>query len=89
MTYVRVRNNNGNSNVNSKKDKFEVDNFLFLPKLVFERHQEYLYLKLVEDILKNGASKNDRTGTGTLSKFGCQVTGQIHIFCVIRIYSLV
>jgi dihydrofolate reductase / thymidylate synthase len=89
MTYVRVRNNDGNSIGNSKKDKFEVDNFLFLPKLIYERHQEYLYLKLVEDILKNGFSKNDRTGTGTLSKFGCQVIAQILILCVIHIYSFI
>lgn len=87
MTYVRIRNNNSNSNGDSKKDRFEVDNFLFLPKLVYERHQEYLYLRLVEDILKNGTSKNDRTGTGTLSKFGCQVSNQILIFYVICIYS--
>lgn len=89
MTYVRVQNNNGNSNGDLKQDKFEVDNFLLLPKLVYERHQEFLYLGLVEDILKNGASKNDRTGTGTLSKFGCQVSGHILIFNVICFYSFI
>lgn len=54
-------------------DKFEVKKFSFLPKMIFERHQEYLYLRLVEDIISDGNMKDDRTGTGTLSKFGCQV----------------
>ncbi|KAJ3681149.1 hypothetical protein LUZ60_015638 [Juncus effusus] len=75
-TYVKVHNNNNISNNNDdekKKDKFEIENFAFLPKIVYEKHEEFLYLKLVEDIIKNGASKNDRTGTGTLSKFGCQM----------------
>jgi dihydrofolate reductase/thymidylate synthase len=30
-------------------------------------------LNMVEDIISNGNVKNDRTGTGTLSKFGCQL----------------
>lgn len=81
-TYVRVRNSavdapiqtNGLlSDGSSDLTKFDVKMFSFLPKKIFEKHEEYLYLKLVEDIIYNGALKGDRTGTGTLSKFGCQV----------------
>ena len=79
MTYVRVRSsadesqiqNNGDSGLESIK--FEVKKFSFLPKMIFERHEEYIYLRLVEDIISNGVQRDDRTGTGTLSKFGCQV----------------
>ena len=79
MTYVRVRStavesqpqNNGKSELESIK--FEVKKFSFLPKMIFERHEEYMYLRLVEDIISNGVQKDDRTGTGTSSKFGCQV----------------
>uniref|UniRef100_A0A8D2CYH0 Thymidylate synthase n=1 Tax=Sciurus vulgaris TaxID=55149 RepID=A0A8D2CYH0_SCIVU len=35
-------------------------------------HGEYQYLRQVEEILKTGALKNDRTGVGTLSLFGMQ-----------------
>lgn len=33
--------------------------------------EELQYLSLVEDIIKTGVRKSDRTGIGTLSKFGC------------------
>ncbi|KVI01998.1 Bifunctional dihydrofolate reductase/thymidylate synthase [Cynara cardunculus var. scolymus] len=80
-TYVRVRNSavetpiktNGLlSDSSSDSVKFDVRMFSFLPKMIFEKHQEYLYLRMVEDIISNGALKDDRTGTGTLSNFGCQ-----------------
>ncbi|CAL5377146.1 unnamed protein product [Camellia sinensis] len=80
-TYVRVKNItieplsqvNGLKSDNSLNfDKFEVKKFSFLPKMIFEKHEEYLYLRLVQDIISDGTSKDDRTGTGTLSKFGCQ-----------------
>lgn len=33
--------------------------------------EEQQYLDLVRDIINNGNRKNDRTGVGTMSKFGC------------------
>ncbi|EXC04416.1 Bifunctional dihydrofolate reductase-thymidylate synthase [Morus notabilis] len=80
-TYVRVRspaiespNENGDLAVDSEPDfsKFEIKKFFFLPKMIFDRHEEYVYLRLVQDIISDGISKDDRTGTGTFSKFGCQ-----------------
>ena len=85
-TYVRVRSsavefcsqdNGVSSDGNSENGKFEVKKFSFLPKTVFERHEEYLYLKLVQDIITDGNLKDDRAGTGTSSKFGCQVTSTL------------
>lgn len=36
-------------------------------------HEEYQYLKLIRDIAQNGESKPDRTGTGTMSRFGTRM----------------
>ncbi|KAF9620068.1 hypothetical protein IFM89_010718 [Coptis chinensis] len=81
-TYIRLRSSAAESislengltfDNSSESSKFEIENFSFLPKLIFERHEEYTYLKLVQDIILNGTQKADRTETGTLSKFGCQM----------------
>ncbi|KAG4212731.1 hypothetical protein ERO13_A01G004300v2 [Gossypium hirsutum] len=80
-TYVRVRTStvehlcqNCDLVVDKKSDtgKFEVKKFSFLPKMIFHKHEEYLYLNMIQDIISGGNLKDDRTGTGTLSKFGCQ-----------------
>ena len=31
------------------------------------------YLNMVDNIIRNGVYKGDRTGTGTLSQFGCSM----------------
>ncbi|QHO17640.1 hypothetical protein S83_033588 [Arachis hypogaea] len=80
-TYVRVRrsvehatqNTDPVLDNNSDTLKFEFKDFSFLPKMILERHEEYKYLRLVEEIISEGTAKDDRTRTGTLSKFGCQM----------------
>ncbi|CAN8327562.1 unnamed protein product [Cochlearia groenlandica] len=75
-TYVRAKSSSPVESSEASK-ALQVDwNKLssVLPKKIFERHEEYLYLNLVKEIISNGNLKNDRTRTGTLSKFGCQMT---------------
>ncbi|KAL6522002.1 Bifunctional dihydrofolate reductase-thymidylate synthase 1 [Orobanche minor] len=84
-TYVRLHISNGGHAISghemscngiaphSKSLKLKLSDFTFLPKFIFEKHEEFLYLGLVQDIILNGNNKDDRTGTGTLSKFGCQM----------------
>lgn len=42
-------------------------------KLSYKVHTEYLYLNHIKNILVNGTSREDRTGTGTKSIFGGQL----------------
>jgi dihydrofolate reductase / thymidylate synthase len=35
-----------------------------------ERHEEYQYLDAIRDIIMTGVRRDDRTGTGTIAKFG-------------------
>ncbi|XP_052194424.1 bifunctional dihydrofolate reductase-thymidylate synthase-like [Diospyros lotus] len=80
-TYVRVKNSSvapvyetGGRSVSSLvSGNFEVNKFSLLPKMVFEKHEEYMYLRLVDDIISNGTLKHNGTGIRMSSKFGCQM----------------
>ncbi|KAK4342498.1 hypothetical protein RND71_038314 [Anisodus tanguticus] len=62
-----------NCNISSKLKEVKISNFTFLPKMIFEKHDEFMYLRLVQDIIWNGSHKDDRKGTGTLYKSGSRV----------------
>ncbi|KAL3730746.1 hypothetical protein ACJRO7_027729 [Eucalyptus globulus] len=73
---------------NGKRDsvKFEVKNFTIVLKMIFKRHEEYLYLRLIKDVLLNGTPKDDRTKTGTVSTFASQVLGITLFILFLRIH---
>ncbi|GAB4817169.1 hypothetical protein N2152v2_004215 [Parachlorella kessleri] len=41
-----------------------------LPPAVAARHEEMQYLEMIDDVMRHGVFRGDRTGTGTYSKFG-------------------
>ncbi|PSC67794.1 bifunctional dihydrofolate reductase-thymidylate synthase, partial [Micractinium conductrix] len=41
-----------------------------LPPAVAAPHEEYQYLEMIEEVMRHGVYRGDRTGTGTYSKFG-------------------
>lgn len=96
MTYVRVRSSalesfalssGVNFNGGSVPNKLKIQGFTFLPKMIFERHDEFMYLRQLKEIISSGAHKADKTGTGTLSKFGCQVIPDFKLFtCLLLFY---
>lgn len=39
----------------------------------YPKHQELQYLEIIDDVIKTGKYKDDRTGTGIFTKFGYQM----------------
>ncbi|XP_030447105.2 putative bifunctional dihydrofolate reductase-thymidylate synthase isoform X2 [Syzygium oleosum] len=77
VTYVRMRYSQLEHPASGKTADFcDASNFRsfdFLPKLILERHEEYVYLNLIQEILSSGEHKIDRRGTDILSKFSRQM----------------
>ena len=61
------------TNLNLKKIKPRHSEALLDEELPFRNESELSYLKLLESVLTTGNHRNDRTGTGTISKFATQL----------------
>lgn len=57
-----------NFSENETQDKAETGK-----KNVNQEHEEYQYLRLIEKVIKTGATKGNRTGVDTYSIFGTQM----------------
>ena len=51
------------------------------------RHEEDQYLDLVREVIEHGTRRDDRTGVGTFSKFGAQVSGWRPIASPFRLFT--
>lgn len=40
---------------------------------MYPKHAEYQYLETIKEVMASGSQKDDRTGTGVISKFGYQM----------------
>ena len=59
---------NDDDDYNNNNNKSKNINYLQMTKII--EHEEYQYIKLIEELIYFGNDKNDRTGVGTFSLFG-------------------
>jgi dihydrofolate reductase / thymidylate synthase len=72
----RILFNKSLTNSQHIKENFEeLINPYFLTK--YPKHEEYQYLEAMKDIIETGEFKEDRTGVGTISKFGLKMSFDI------------
>jgi dihydrofolate reductase/thymidylate synthase len=74
-TYVRRKDAIVGSGEKKSVAESDLKEYSFLPKMVFERHEEFGYLNLVQNIISSG----DMNDNSTLSKFGCQVRATLNL----------
>jgi dihydrofolate reductase/thymidylate synthase len=46
-----------------------------------KKHGEYQYLELIRDLIETGTKKEDRTGVGTVGKFGAMMRFSLRDVC--------
>ncbi|CAE6000862.1 unnamed protein product [Arabidopsis arenosa] len=68
-TYVRRKDDIVRFGENKSAAGSDFKEYSFLPKMVFERHEEFGYLNLIQNIISSG----DMNDNNTLTKFGCQM----------------